>query len=69
MPKEIKEVNINFNDIEFDDNANSDCGGFTYSWLCPDCGDKIIWAPDMWWSMDCCRKWDFKVTITGKKRD
>ena len=60
-------IKIDFSKIEFNSNANSDCGGFSYSWICPDCGERIVWAPAMWWRMECCREWDLEISITGEK--
>lgn len=61
-------IEIAFNALEFNTNANTDCGGFSVSWVCPDCGDRVSWAPSMWWDLKCCREWDFFIKVVGGKR-
>jgi hypothetical protein len=65
----MKSIKIDFSDTELNTNANSECGGIVYSWICPDCGERISWAPDMWWEMKCCQDWTFEIKITGEKYD
>ena len=62
-----KPIKLSLSDIKLSTNFNSDCGGAGFTWDCPDCDERLAWAPDMWWRNECCREWDFKIIITGKK--
>ena len=67
---DIDNIKLYLNDIEFKNNYTSDCGGMGFEWFCPDCGERIIYAPSMWWRMECsCRTWNFEMIITGEKKD
>jgi len=58
-------VKIKFYDVDINTDAHTDCGGVAFAWRCPDCGERIVWAPYRWWDMKCCRDWEFDVKITG----
>lgn len=61
---------IQVDDYEFETDFNSDCGGGGFTWICPDCEEKIAWAPYHWWRLECsCRDWDFNVKMTGYKKE
>ena len=63
----ISNVAIDSHEIEFSDEFHDDAGGVGASWRCPNCGEKVSWAPGMWWDMDCiCRTWSFNYSVTGE---
>ena len=62
-----EQIKIGFSDIKFND-ANADCGGFSISWKCPKCKTMVVWAPSMWWKLECeykCYDWDFDMVAIG----
>jgi len=71
LPKELPQNReLSFFDIIFRTDFNSDCGGAGFEWVCPDCGEKVYWAPSMWWELDCsCRNWDFEMVISGELKE
>jgi hypothetical protein len=50
------------------DDVHDDAGGAGIRWRCPDCGCELIYAPSMWWELECsCKhrnRWDIDVLIT-----
>lgn len=49
------------------DEVHDDAGGAGIAWQCPDCHSELVWAPAMWWDLECrCknRRWDLDLKIT-----
>ena len=66
----MKPVTIQFNKMNFHNDLNSDCGGFGFEWKCPDCGEKVTWAPSAWWKLECkCRNWELEIEAKGSLKE
>lgn len=49
--------------------VSGEAGGYGFEITCPQCGDKILWAPSAWWSKSCtCRfVWEIDIKAVGTK--
>lgn len=56
--------------LEFSQDFNTDCGGWGFTWKCPDCGEQVSWAPYAWWRTECsCRTWTLDIKATGRPKE
>ena len=59
-------IEISLSDLKFEDNLHSDCGGWGFSWTCPNCKEEMRWAPYAWWDLICsCTDWDIEIKAIG----